>query len=165
MSQVKHISYYTNVVTNWSRELGNKPTEAQLALAHVFGRPGKQSLAVAMALRDGGVTGNQIKQASALFDGKPTPQLNHMRDLIKAKSFTREAVPGAYAITLAPNGQKFVDLHGARAMAAAEVKVIAKAAAVKPVKAKKAAAPRKPKAVKPVEVVVPVEVPADQPTA
>jgi hypothetical protein len=84
-----------------------------------------------------------------------------MRDLIKAKSFTREAVPGAYAITLAPNGQKYVDLHGAKAVAAAEVKVIAKAA----VKAKKAAAPRKPKAVKPVEVVVPVEVPADQPTA
>jgi hypothetical protein len=38
-----------------------------------------------------------------------------MRDLIAAKLFTREAVPGAYVITLAPKGQQFVDLHGAKA--------------------------------------------------
>lgn len=129
MAQVKHISYYTNVMASWSKpDLGAKPSEAQLALAHVFGRPGKQSMAVAMALRDGGVTGKQIKGAAALFDGKPTPQLNHMRDLISERLFTREAVPGAYVITLAPKGQQFVDLHGAKA---AE-KVAAKA----PVKAK-----------------------------
>ena len=116
MSQVKHISYYTNVMQSWSSsELGKKPTEAELSLAHVFGRPGKQSLAVALALRDGGVTGAQIKAVSALVDGKPTPQLNHMRDLIKARLFTREAVTGAYALTLAPRGQQFVDLHGAKA--------------------------------------------------
>jgi hypothetical protein len=116
MAQVKHISYYTNVMASWSKpDLGAKPSEAQLALAHVFGRPGKQSMAVAMALRDGGVTGKQIKGAAALFDGKPTPQLNHMRDLISEKLFTREAVPGAYVITLAPKGQQFVDLHGAKA--------------------------------------------------
>ena len=114
MSQVKHISYYTNVMQSWSSsELGKKPTEAELSLAHVFGRPGKQSLAVALALRDGGVTGAQIKAVSALVDGKPTPQLNHMRDLVKARLFTREAVTGAYALTLAPKGQQFVDLHGA----------------------------------------------------
>ena len=116
MSQVKHISYYTNVMQSWSSsELGKKPTEAELSLAHVFGRPGKQSLAVALALRDGGVTGAQIKAVSALVDGKPTPQLNHMRDLVKARLFTREAVTGAYALTLAPRGQLFVDLHGAKA--------------------------------------------------
>jgi hypothetical protein len=110
-----------------------------LALAHVFGRPGKQSMAVAMALRDGGVTGKQIKGAAALFDGKPTPQLNHMRDLISEKLFTREAVPGAYVITLAPKGQQFVDLHGAKAAAKVEAKV-AKVAKAKPAKASK---PRK----------------------
>jgi hypothetical protein len=116
MAQVKHISYYTNVMQSWSKaDLGKAPTEAQLALAHVFGRPGKQSMAVAMALRDGGVSGKQIKLASALFDGKATPQLNHMRDLIAAKLFTREPVSGAYVITLAPKGQQFVDLHGAKA--------------------------------------------------
>jgi hypothetical protein len=150
MAQVKHISYYTNVMASWSKpDLGAKPSEAQLALAHVFGRPGKQSMAVAMALREGGVTGKQIKGAAALFDGKPTPQLNHMRDLISEKLFTREAVPGAYVITLAPKGQQFVDLHGAKA---AE-KVAGSKPAAKPAKALK---PRK--AAKP----APVETPTSE---
>ena len=118
MAQVKHVSYYTNVMQSWSKgELGKAPSEAQLALAHVFGRPGKQSMATAMALREGGVTGQQIKLASALFDGKATPQLNHMRDLIAAKQFERLPVPGAYALKIAPKGQQFVDLHGAKAAA------------------------------------------------
>ena len=134
MSQVKHISYYTNVMQSWSSsELGKKPTEAELSLAHVFGRPGKQSLAVALALRDGGVTGAQIKAVSALVDGKPTPQLNHMRDLIRARLFTREAVTGAYALTLAPKGQQFVDLHGAMAAAKLARKVASEAKPAKPV--------------------------------
>lgn len=162
MAQVKHLSYYTNVMQSWSKgDLGNKPSEGQLSLAHVFGRPGKQSMAVAMALRDGGVTGKQIKLASALFDGKATPQLNHMRDLLAAKMFTREAVAGAYVITLAPKGQQFVDLHGAKA---AE-KVEAKAAKAKPAKASK---PRKGKAAEAVTTVDPVTVeaaPVDQPQA
>jgi hypothetical protein len=138
MTQVKHISYYTNVMQNWSRELGGKPTEAQLSLAHVFGRPGKQSLAVAMALRDGGVSGGQVKLASSLFDGLATPQLNHMRDLVAAKLFTREAVPG-YTLTLAPKGQQFVDLHGARQTE----KLTAKAEAPKAEKPKSAKSARK----------------------
>ena len=134
MAQVKHVSYYTNIMASWSKaELGKAPSEAQLALAHVFGRPGKQSMAVAMALRDGGVTGQQIKLASALFDGKATPQLNHMRDLIAAKQFERLPVPGAYALVIAPKGQQFVDLHGAKA---AQVEPAAKAVkASKPRKA------------------------------
>lgn len=137
MANVKHVSNYTNVYASWSKTLGPKPTEAQLALAHVFGKPGKQSLAVAMALRADGVTGSQIKQASGLFDGKFTPQLNHMRELITGNCFTREAVPGKYVLTLAPKGQQFIDLHGAKAAAkvtAAPVKAAAKAA--KPRKAK-----------------------------
>ena len=149
MSQVKHISYYTNVMQSWSSsELGKKPTEAELSLAHVFGRPGKQSLAVALALRDGGVTGAQIKAVSALVDGKPTPQLNHMRDLIKARLFTREAVTGAYALTLAPRGQLFVDLHGAKA---AE-KLAGKAEKAKPAKQARKVAGKPKGEGKPVEV-------------
>ena len=149
MSQVKHISYYTNVMQSWSSsELGKKPTEAELSLAHVFGRPGKQSLAVALALRDGGVTGAQIKAVSALVDGKPTPQLNHMRDLIKARLFTREAVTGAYALTLAPRGQQFVDLHGAMAAA----KLAGKAEKAKPAKQARKVAGKPKGEGKPVEV-------------
>jgi len=142
MAQVKHISYYTNVMQAWSRDLGAKPTEAQLALAHVFGRPGKQSLAVALALRDGGVTGKQIKLASSLVDGKPTPQLNHMRSLIEAQSFKRLPVPGAYALELGPKGQQYVDLHGAKATAKATAKAEAK------VTAKTEGAPKAPKKAK-----------------
>jgi hypothetical protein len=142
MAQVKHISYYTNVMQSWSKPLGSKPSEAQLSLAHVFGRPGKQSLAVAMALRDGGVTGAQIKLASSLVDGKATPQLNHMRDLIAAKLFTREAGDG-YCLTLAPKGQQFVDLHGAKAaekVTGGKPVAKAKGKAVKKAKAKPAPA-------------------------
>jgi len=157
MSNVKHISYYTNVMQGWSKALGSKPTEAQLSLAHVFGRPGKQSLAVALALRSEGVTGNQIKQVSSLFDGKATPQLNHMRDLIAAGMFKREAVPGAYALTLAAKGQTFVSHHG-------------KPATEKPVaepKAKKAkvSKPRKVKAVPVTDSDVPASVPVNAPVA
>jgi len=126
MANVKHAAYYTNVFANWSKALGSKPTEAQLSLAHVFGRPGKQSLAVAMALRDGGVSGQQIKQASALFDGKATPQLNHIRDLIAAGSFDRTG-PG-YCLTLSDKGQKWVETHTAKA---AEVKVETKKVSAK----------------------------------
>lgn len=144
MANVKHVNYYTNVLARWSKaDLGKMPTEAQLAVAHVFGRPGKQSLAVAMALRDTGVSGKQIKLAAALFDGRATPQLNHIRDLVASKSFTRENVPGVYAITLAPNGQRFIDLHGAKAAAKTETTPV-KAAAVKgkaKVKAKGKVAP------------------------
>jgi hypothetical protein len=138
MSNVKHISYYTNVMQNWSKPLGPKPSEAELALAHVFGRPGKQSFVVALALRGDGVTRGQMLEACSLFDGKPTPQLNHMRALVNAKMFTRLAVPGAYAIEKGPNAQRFIDLHGAKAADKVEAETPAKPA-------KKAAGKRKAK--------------------
>ena len=151
MANIKHISYYTNVMQQWSKPLGAKPSEAQLALAHVFGRPGKQSFAVAMALRDGGVTGGQIKLASSLFDGKATPQLNHMRALIDARLFTRESgVPG-YKLVKGPKAAQFIELYGAKATEGA-----GKAAAKgdKPRAAAKAAGKRKAKAATPVAAVV-----------
>lgn len=88
---------------------GPKPSEAELSTAHAFGKPGKQSLALALALREGGVTGDQMKLVSALRDGKPTPHLNHMKLLVKAGSFTRAATPGVYKVTLTPTGKRWVE--------------------------------------------------------
>jgi hypothetical protein len=155
MSNVKHIAFYTNVMTQWAKaDLGPKVTEAQLALAHVFGKPGKQSLVVAMALRSDGVTRGQMLGAAALFDGKPTPQLNHMRALVNAKLLTRQPVPGAYVLVKGPKADQYIDLHGAKAATAAEAK---------PVKVK-ASKPRKAKVTAPV-IEAPAVTEADQPTA
>ena len=120
MSNVKHISYYTNVMTQWGKQLGPKPTEAQLAIAHVHGRPGKQSFIVALALRDVGVTRGQMLEAAGLYDGKPTPQLNHMRALVDSRMFTRQPVPGAYVLTVGPKHQQYAELYGGAAEAKAE---------------------------------------------
>ena len=158
MATVKHVSYYTNVMQQWGKQLGPKPTEAELALAHVFGRPGKQSFIVGMALRAAGVTRGQMLEACAMFDGKPTPQLNHMRALVNAKMFTRQPVPGAYALVKGPNADRFIDLHGAKA--AAEVKAD-KPAKVKAAKVKAAKKPRKAKAAKPAELPVSETAPAE----
>ena len=150
MATVKHVSYYTNVMQQWGKQLGPKPTEAELALAHVFGRPGKQSFVVGMALREAGVTRGQMLEACSMFDGKPTPQLNHMRALVNAKMFTRQPVPGAYALVKGPNADRFIDLHGAKA-----------AAEAKPAKVKAAKKPRTAKAAKPAELPVSETAPAE----
>ena len=120
MATVKHVSYYTNVMQQWGKQLGPKPTEAELALAHVFGRPGKQSFVVGMALREAGVTRGQMLEACSMFDGKPTPQLNHMRALVNSKMFTRLPVNGAYALAKGPNADRFIELHGVKSEPAAE---------------------------------------------
>ena len=93
-----------------------------------------------------------------MFDGKPTPQLNHMRALVNAKMFTRQPVPGAYALVKGPNADRFIDLHGAKA--AAEVKAD-KPAKVKAAKVKAAKKPRKAKADKPAELPVIEAAPAE----
>jgi len=79
-----HRGWYATVFSNWqTKQLGAQPTNEQLGIIHALGaRPGKQAMANAMALRDQGVTGNQIKAAASLFDGNPTPQLNKMRGFI-----------------------------------------------------------------------------------
>jgi hypothetical protein len=158
MANIKHIDNYTNVMKQWGKELGPKPTEANLALAHVFGRPGKQSFIVALALRDAGVTRGQMLNACALFDGKATPQLNHMRALIAAKMFSRDTGHTGYKLTQGPKAQAFIDLHGAKAV---------EKAAAKPDKApakKRTSKPRK--AAGEVAVMVPAETATvEQPTA
>lgn len=81
--------WYGNVFKHWPTKLvGAQPTVAQLATIHALGaRPGKQALANAMALRDGGVTGAQIVMACG------APQLNKMRGFVTDGLMKFEAVP------------------------------------------------------------------------
>lgn len=144
--------WYANTFKGWqSKLLGRKPTAAELAIAHAFGKPGKQSLALAMAMRENGVTAGQIQIACG------APQNNHRRGLITEGMFKREAVPPSneghtvYKITLSPKGDK--------ALKAKAEAPKAEAKADKPAKAVKAAkAPRKHKA-----KVAPAEAPASDP--
>lgn len=89
-------THYGPLFKNWQLKLlGAKPTAEQLASVHGLGcRPGKQALAIAMSLRDCGVTGAQIVMACG------APQLNKMRGLV-ADALLRE-MPAP----LADNGHK-----------------------------------------------------------
>lgn len=100
-----HATYYAANFKNWqAKQLGNKPSDALLATAHAFGRPGKQSLALAMAMRPEGVTGSQIVMVAG------APQNNHRRGLIEGGLFKREAAAPneqghtVYKITLTAKG-------------------------------------------------------------
>lgn len=83
--------WYANVFKGWPTKLvGPQPNAAQLNTIHMLGaRPGKQALANAMALRDGGVTGAQIVMACG------APQLNKMRGFVTDGLMRFEAVPPA----------------------------------------------------------------------
>ena len=54
-----------------AKAMGNKPTADMLTTAHYFGRAGKQSLALAMAMRPEGVTAGQIIMACGAASGLP----------------------------------------------------------------------------------------------
>jgi hypothetical protein len=162
MSNVKHISYYTNIMQNWSKPLGPKPSEAELALAHVHGRPGKQSFIVAMALRPDGVTRAQMLEASGLYDGKPTPQLNHMRALVTSHMMTRLPVPGAYALQPGPNHAQYAALYAAEAADKVEAETPAKPAKKAKGKAKAKKATPAAQAETPVSEPVQVTAPAPE---
>lgn len=102
-------NYAKAVWQAWGVKLhGPKPTNDHLTVAHAFGRPGKQTMALAMMLRPEGATATQIKQVSALFDGNPTPHFNKARELVTGMYFTREATPGAFTLKLAPKGVAFI---------------------------------------------------------
>lgn len=81
-------NWYGNVFKSWqAKVLGPKPTADMLAKVHNLGcRPGKQALAIAMGLRDCGVTGSQIVIACG------APQLNKMRGFITDAMLKREPV-------------------------------------------------------------------------
>lgn len=124
----------------WSKQLGNKPTAELLETAHCFGRAGKQSLALAMAMRTEGVTAGQIVMACG------APQNNHRRDVIAAGWFKRDMnVPAndaghtVYQIKLTPKGEaEAKKRREALAATAVDGEAVTKAKPAK-VKAKKAA--------------------------
>lgn len=130
--------WYTNVFKHWPTKLvGPQPNAAQLDTIHLLGaRPGKQALANAMALRDGGVTGAQIVMACG------APQLNKMRGFVTDGLMKFEATPPAdnghkvYKLIVTAKGTARIE-KARKAIEAAT----ANAGAVKPAKA-----PRKAKA-------------------
>lgn len=129
--------WYANVFKAWPTKLvGAKPTDGQLDTIHKLGaRPGKQALANALALRDGGVTGAQIVMACG------APQLNKMRGFIADGLLKVISTPASdaghkvYHTALTAKGQAKVDrVTKAQADAAANA-----AAPAKPAKAKRKA--------------------------
>jgi hypothetical protein len=142
-------TFYTNVFKAWPKAVGAKPTAELLNTVHALGaRPGKQALAMALMLRDSGVSGAQIVMACG------APQLNKMRDTCSkglAKRLPASATPEGhtvYRLALTGKGEQ-------------KVKKAAEApkadAAEKPAKAKRATkAKAKPE---PVIVAEPVNTP------
>lgn len=150
-----HTAHYTGTpfgdggFKGWAaKQAGDKPGETELSVAHGLGlRPGKQSLAVACALRPAGVSGSQIVMICG------APQLNRMRGLIAAGVVKRDNTAprnqqgqSVYKLTLTPKGEAAIKRASDKAAATALTGDVAK-----PVKAKgktKAAKARKPKAAK-----------------
>ena len=133
-------NWYGTVFKSWQAKLaGSKPTAEMLATAHAFGKPGKQSLALAMAMRDEGVTNSQIMVACG------NPQNNHRRGLIEAALFKRLPVAPAaaghtvYKIELTAKGNAAIQRREA-----AVAKVTAAGDAVAPKVKKATSKPRKP---------------------
>lgn len=133
-------NWYGNVFKAWQvKQLGPKPTAEMLANVHGLGaRPGKQALAIAMGLRDCGVTGSQIVIACG------APQLNKLRGYVADAKLKRLPTPPAanghtvYKLELTAKGKACVERDAKRK---AEAEAAGKAAeAVKPVKAAKAKA-------------------------
>jgi len=130
-----------------TKAAGAKPTIEQVNVSHAFGKPGKQSLALAMAMRPIGATANQVLAAVEAVFNVPggRPQNNHRTRVIKAGYFTRLPMQAGgdgnhtcYAIKLTPKGQAHID-SGATYAAKVEAKPVkvvkAKKAKAKPVKA------------------------------
>lgn len=105
MTQISKV--YAPLFKGWQvKVMGAKPADDLLATAHAFGRPGKQSLALAMAMRPEGVSGAQIVMACG------APQNNHRRGLIAGGQFKRDmSVPPneqghtVYRVTLTAKGE------------------------------------------------------------
>jgi hypothetical protein len=174
MTKITNRSHYAHVFDQWAKapvKLGPQPTDAQLGAVHAFKRVGgKEALGMAMAMRDCGMTSEQMLGASALFDGNPTPCRNTIAKFVTNGLFDRVAAGnGVIKITLTPRGQQWVANKAKGDVAAAADAPKAKGArGTKAPKAKRAS--KAPKATEAVPVVdatpdaVPVtvtEVPAD----
>ncbi len=142
MTKTTEATWYADYFARpiWVADMaGAKPSLESLKVAHAFGKPGKQSLALAMAMRATGVTGSEIQIACG------APQNNHRRGLITEGLFKRIPHPSrgnvtVYKIELSDKGRKAM----ATAAAKAEPVEAKPAKAAKPEKAK----PAKVKAVK-----------------
>lgn len=153
MSNANDANWYGNVFKAWPvKQLGPKPTADMLASIHKLGaRPGKQALAIAMGLRDCGVTGSQIVIACG------APQLNKMRGFITDGQLKREAVPPSadghtvYKLAVTAKGKQRIE-RTEKALAKAESE-----AAAKPVKAKAKATDKAKGAAKTARKAKPVE--------
>ncbi len=100
--------------SRWSiKTLGPKPTLEQQAIAHAFGRPGKQTLSLAMRLRPCGATSQQCSDAAGnVYNTKGTTQNNMPNGLRDAGFFTQPVMPAqvgtkhtVYKLVLAPKGE------------------------------------------------------------
>lgn len=128
--------YADSYFKTWQAKLvGPKPTAEMLHTVHMLNaRPGKQALAIAMALRPEGVTGSEIVIVCS------APQLNKMRGYVDDAILRRVLVPmrdgrhSVYKLELTAKGKQMVERTEKRlaALAAAGEKQ----AAEKPVKAK-----------------------------
>lgn len=134
--QVTDAAWYADSLKAWPKGAGPKPTVEHFRVAHYFGKPGKQSLALAMAMRDSGTTAPQIELVCE------RPQNNHRKRAIKLGYFNRVATPAdgthtVYKIELTEKGK----LKVGAAVSMAKADKAPKAPA-------KAATPRKPRAAK-----------------
>lgn len=110
MAKQQQTDWYANLFSAWpTKMVGRKPTNAELATAHAFGKAGKQSLALALAMREAGVTASQIQIVCG------APQNNHRRGLITEGMFKRVPTPAdslnhtVYKIELTAKGKAVVD--------------------------------------------------------
>lgn len=115
-----HTNAYAPFFKGWQvKALGPKPTNEQLAAVHGLGaRPGKQALAIAMGLRDVGVSNSQIIMACG------NPQLNKMRGFITDAFLKRDmtAPPNehghtVYKLAVTKKGEARIERDKAKAAA------------------------------------------------
>ena len=82
------LEYYKNTFKAWNKEAGPKPTTKEVEQAHQLARPGsKDALALAMYLRPGGATSQQVSAATK------GPRLNKLRHLVNAGTVKKLAAP------------------------------------------------------------------------
>lgn len=143
-------THYAGFFKGWlASKLGPKPTADQLDAVHNLGaRPGKQALAIAMGLRDDGVTNSQIVMATG------APQLNKMRGFITDAFLKRLPAPQGdnghtvYKLAITPKGTQRIERAKANALKQAEAEKAEADAPAKPVKAKVKAKAKKATAAK-----------------
>lgn len=130
-----------------NKALGRVPSNEVFAIVHVFARPGKQALVLAMAMRPEGVTAAQMAQSSMLFDGKATYHRNKLKAQHQGTSapFDGGLRDGAYHLTLNANGKAIVARKAEGAVSKPTGAVKGKPATpVAPKAVKRPSKPRKP---------------------